>query len=154
MATEKWVAGAGVGLTWTDAFTSTQLNTTGLAADAGMIATNAVSNNTALDLFCDISFTLASDTFAVLTPRLEFFLLPLNKDGTTYGDGTSSNFNYLVAECGIPQATVAPVGTYCGIIIPPGTFKFAMVNRLGRNFITGGSSNSVQYRTYNLQVVP
>src|SRR6186997_269879 len=56
-----WSAGFGVGLTWTDAFSTATLNS--IASTNGILSDLAISNGTALDRYMDISFALASAAF-------------------------------------------------------------------------------------------
>lgn len=152
MATEKWVAGSGVGLTWTDAFSAATLN--GIVNGNAILSDVAISNGTALDVFADVSVNLASITVAA-PAFVGIYLMPLNKDGSTYGDGRfgssaagpppSSNW---VGNIIVPTGAAANEGMVRGIILPPGTFKFLIYNQLGAT-LGGSGGNTCQYRTYN-----
>jgi hypothetical protein len=155
MATEKWVAGSGVGLTWTDAFSTATLNS--IASGNAILSDVAIANGgTTLDMFADLSVALASAAFAA--PNfLGIYLYPLNKDGSTYGDGRFGTSAagppggiYTVGSIPLVAATQAQVGAVTGILIPPGTFKFLIYNMGGIAFASSG--NTCQYRTYNRQV--
>lgn len=154
MATEKWVAGSGVGLTWTSAFTGSTLNS--LASGNALLGLQ-IDNSSALDLFCDVTVLLAS-----LTPAapnyVGLYLYPLLSDGSTYGDGRFGTAaagpppgNYWVANMGtrVGTAAVASGGT-TRIVMPPGSFKFVLYNGMGVAFNATG--NTCLYRTYNRQV--
>jgi hypothetical protein len=154
MATEKWIAGSGQGLTWGDAFTGSTLNS--LANVSSLLSDIAITNGTALDLFADISFALGSAAFTA-PAYIMFGLYPLNKDGTTYGDGRFGSAvaavfpsNYLAGSAGLVAATQAQTGSITGILLPPGTFKFIVFN--GGNIAWASSGNTIQYRTYNRQI--
>ena len=59
MATEKWIAGAGQGLTWGDAFSTATLNS--IANGNAILSDIAITNGTALDIFADVSIALGLD---------------------------------------------------------------------------------------------
>jgi hypothetical protein len=152
MATEKWVAGSGAGLTWADAFATATLDsiTNGNAILSGI----AITNGTALDVFADISIALGSIT-AAAPNYIGIYLYPLNKDGSTYGDsrfGTSATgvppANYWVGNIGFPTGAAAITGSLTRIVLPPGTFKFVLYNQAGATLV-GSNGNTCQYRTYN-----
>lgn len=164
MAVEKWIAGSGVGLSWTSLFTSGttlyDLNTMPNGSSAAS-STGAINNATALDLFADISVSLGSVT-AAAPGILSIFLMPLNQDGTTYGDGQFNSSGAQTTK--VPQATywvgniafpvtgsgAVQVGTLSGIRLPPGSFQIVIQNNVGVTLAS--SSNVVKYWTYNLSV--
>lgn len=154
MATEKWIAGSGQGLTWGDAFSTATLNA--IASGNAILSDISISNGTALDIFADLSIALGSAAF-VAPNFIGVYLYPLNKDGTTYGDGrfgTSASGpppnNYSVGSIGLVAATQAQEGSLSRIILPPGTFKFVLYNQGGVALAATG--NTCQYRTYNRSV--
>ena len=155
MATEKWIAGSGQGLTWGAAF-STEVNS--LASGNAVLSSIQIDNTTALDIFCDVSISLGSITPAAGSDYLGIYLVTLYEDGTSYGDGRFGTAaagppasNYFVGN--IPAiASVAAVitGMARGIILPPGKFKFIIYNGTGTTL--AASANVVDYRTYNRSV--
>jgi hypothetical protein len=154
MATEKWIAGSGVGLTWTDAFSTATLNS--IASGNAILSDLSINNSTALDLFADVSIALGSAAF-VAPNYIGIYLYPLNKDGTTYGDGRFGTSaagpppsNYYVGAIGLVAATQAQEGSLSRIILPPGSFKFVFYNQGG--VALAASGNTCQYRTYNRAV--
>lgn len=154
MAIEKWITGSGQGLTWGDAFSTATLNS--IASGNAILSDVVISNGTALDIFADISIALASAVF-VAPNYIGFYLYPLNKDGSTYGDGRFGTSaagpppsNYYVGAIGIVAGTQAQTGSMSRIILPPGTFKFVLYNQGGVAF--AASANTCQYRTYNRSV--
>lgn len=154
MATEKWIAGSGQGLTWGDAFSTATLNS--IASGNAILSDVAIVNGTPLDMFADISIALASAAF-VAPNYIGVYLYPLNKDGSTYGDGRFGSAaagppgaNYFIGTIALVAATQAQEGTLLGILIPPGTFKFVLYNQGGVALASSG--NTCQYRTYNRQV--
>lgn len=154
MATEKWIAGSGAGLTWADAITGSVLNS--IANGNAILSDVAIANGTPLDVFADVSIALASAAFAAPN-YLGIYLYPLNKDGSTYGDGRFGSSatgqptaNYWVGNIGLIAATQAQTGSLSRIILPPGTFKFVIYNSGGVALASSG--NTCQYRTYNRSV--
>jgi hypothetical protein len=146
-----WTAGSGAGLTWADAFSTATLNS--IASTNGILSDVAIANGTALDRYMDISFALASAAFTGTGINLSIHLYPLNKDGTTYGDGKFGSS--AAGPCAYPPVAVIPLvaatqaqtGAATGIVIPPGTFKLVLVNNGG--VALAASGNTLQYRTYN-----
>lgn len=161
MATEKWIAGSGVGLTWTAAFTAATLNS--IASGNAIISDVQIDNSANLDMFADVDFIGGSVT-TVGIPFIGLYLYPLLSDATTYGDarfGSSAAgpppANYLVGQIGLPVGTQAIKGCFSmpgqrsPILIPPGKFKFLIYNGAGVAFV-GSGGNTCKYRTYNRQV--
>lgn len=155
MATEKWIAGSGQGLTWGDAFSTATLNS--IVNGNAILSDVSIANGTALDLFADISIALGSAAF-VAPNFIGIYLYPLNKDGSTYGDGRFATAaagpppaNYFCGAIGLVAATQAQTGSLRNIILPPGTFKFVFYNQGGVT-LAGSSGNTCQYRTYNRAV--
>lgn len=153
MSTQKWIAGAGQGLTWGDAFGTAKLDS--IANGSSILSDVAITNGTALDMFADISIAFGSITVAA-PARGNFYIYPLNKDGSTYGDSRFGSAaagippdNYFVGSIGAPTGAAAITGALRGILLPAGTFKFVFLNMFG-NTLVGSSGNTCQYRTYNI----
>jgi len=154
-ATQRWIAGSGVGLTWTSICT-TELNS--LASNNAVLCSTVVTNGTALDLFANFSIAFGSVTSGSGSPSITVSIYPLNEDGSTYGDGlfgSAAAGPPAVVTCQIPvnpAVTAAIVGTgSCGlpVMLPPGSFKVVVWNNAGVNLASSG--NVVQYRTFNYQ---
>jgi len=150
--TDNWVAGSGVGLTWTAAF-GTEFTTTALANGNAILSSVSITNGTALDKYADLSIVLASIT-PVAPNFLGIYLYPLNQDGTHYGDGRFGSAaagpptaGYYVGAVGLVAAVGAQYGVLSTIVLPPGTFKFVIYNQAGVS--TASSGNTAYYRTYN-----
>jgi hypothetical protein len=155
MAVEKWVAGSGVGFTWTLVTTAASLDT--LANGNAVLGTVAVTNQTALDLFADFSFRGGSIT-TVAPNYLGIYLYPLLDDGSTYGDGRYGSAaagpppnTYFRGSIVFPVGTQAPVGALERVIMPPGTWKAVVYNQAGAT-LAGSGANTLYYRTYNRSV--
>lgn len=147
----RWLAGSGVGFTWSDTTTTASLNS--LASASCLLGTVAIANQTALDKYMDISVALASAAFTGTGINISVHLYPLNDDGSTYGDGkfgsaASGPCAYPpVAVIPLVAATQAQTGSAVGIVIPPGTFKLVFCNNGG--VALAASGNTLKYRTYN-----
>jgi hypothetical protein len=159
----SWVAGNGVGLTWTTAFNAgsgLDLNV-GLQNGYSILASStAIANGTNLDQFAAVSFVgaLGSSSAIAAGANLAFWLAMLNEDGTTYGD------NQLTAGTAFngtpswgPPTFVLPlyastrtsiIGQISGVVLPPTSFLFVMQNNSGFTLATG-TSNVCKYITYN-----
>lgn len=159
MATEKWISGSGVGLTWTQIFGSSSANVNSLANNSSVLdSTGDITNGTALDIFADLSVTLASVT-SVAPAQINVFIYPLNGDATTYGDGQlaagtgaakTPAAQLYVGSIQFPIGTQALEGTLQRIALPPGTFRFVIQSQAGVTLASSG--NAVYYRTYNRSV--
>lgn len=158
----EWTAGNGQGLSW-----GTLINGSDLASLANgstvLSSVSDITNGTSLDLFCDISvrMTVTSAT----PPAGSFFglyLAMLLDDGSTYGDGTLTSGSTITrappyAPAGIialESAAAATVlaGYIQGILLPPGSFRFALYNNSGAALSSTAGNCIVKYRTYNLQL--
>lgn len=155
MATETWIGGNGQGLTWGAAF-GTEINS--VVSGNAVLSSVAVANGTPLDIFADVSCSLGSVTPGSGAPYIGIYLVPLNEDGTSYGDGRFGTSaagppasQYFVGSipC-IPSTAGVITGMVRGIILPPGSFKFIMYNLAGVTL--AASANVIDYRTYNRQV--
>jgi hypothetical protein len=151
-----WTAGNGVGLTWTTAINSADMAS--ISTISSVLSSVAdIANGTNLDIFADLSVELVT---ASLTPAagtsIAFWLYAL-LDGGGYGDsalvaGTQKTWIPAFPPCGIimPNTTITSqtsfTGFIQGIIIPPGSFRFAMNCTIGA--LTSGTQ-TVKYRTYN-----
>lgn len=155
-----WVAGNGVGLTWSTAINSADLAS--MANGSTVVSTVAdIVNGTNLDMFMDVSVSMliASSTI-VAGANLALFLFALNQDGTTYGDnqfvnGTQKAATPTFAPFGtIPLIAAATQTTLIGfiqqIIMPPGSFRLALQNNSG--FALTAGTQTVKYRTYNINL--
>ncbi len=147
----KWGAGA---LTASARFNSgADLNS---LVDGSWIvdSTGAIANGTNLDLYMDVSFLLGSEAAGAGSPFVGLFLLPLNEDGTHYGDGASNGATipvatYLVGSVLVPASITAVIyGTFRQILLPPSDFKIGLYNKTG--VTTASSGNAIKATTYNL----
>lgn len=153
----SWVAGAGVGLTW-----STLVNSADLAsmATAKTVLSSVadVANGTNLDQFMDISLRCAISSSTIAAgANFALWLYELLDDGTTYGDGqltagTPATLTPTFSPVAIfplvaAAAQTVLVGAAQGILLPPGSFRAAIQNNSGFTLTAG--TQTVKYRTYN-----
>ena len=145
------------------AYTSVSLtagDVNSLASGGGALSTTAIANGTNLDQFIDVSFVLTVGGTTTAASCITVYLLPLNQDGSTYGDGyvssTSSQpavgYAGLIGQVGVKPG-VTSGNTVTGSILfgnlPPGSFKLAIGNNLGVAFGTTAAV-TLAYRTYNV----
>jgi hypothetical protein len=156
MATEKWIAGSGVGFTWTEVF-GNELDSLA-SANSVLSSTAAITNQTALDLFCDFSIAAAGAETTLAPNYIGVYLMPLNQDGSTYGDGVNTTTaaaylppsTYYVGSIVVrAAASTFQSGLLRGIIMPPGTFNWVIYNGTGVAF---DAAMTAKYRTYNRAV--
>lgn len=152
MATEKWIAGSGVGLTWTAAITAATLDS--IVNGNAILSGTQIDNSSNLDVFCDLSILFGSITWAAPN-YIGVYLYPLNSDASTYGDGRFGSSaagppsaTYWVGNISCPTGAAAAEGTLLRIVLPPGAFKFVFYNQSGAT-LAGSGANSAKYRTYN-----
>ena len=118
-------------------FTATNFNS--LANGSTVIATSAQANATNLYLYGDVSFVLTVGGTTTATSFLSLYILPLNQDGSTYGDGAATGATppvstYMVASLGVKSGVTSGstiTGTFRGVVLPPVNFVFAVGNNLG-----------------------
>jgi hypothetical protein len=165
---EIWGGGLGVGFTWTTAINGSDMAS--LASGSTVLSSvSDITNQTALDLFADISvrMTLASTTFQT-GANVALWLAALLDDGATYGDGSMTsggtvtrNLPYGPIGVVTVQSAVAATlvaGFVQGVLIPPGSFRLALGNNLVNNSGSGvalsvtAGNNVVKYRTYVLNL--
>lgn len=151
MATIQWLAPGA----WTDAFLQSDLTGATVVNGYGLLSTAAVvTNGTGRYLYADISVRLASMT-PTAGGHIALFLLPLLDDGTTYADGASSatataqaSITHYVGALALRAVASAQNGMVRGILVPPGSFKWYLINRSGVPFATGTTVNTIKHRLY------
>lgn len=156
-----WVAGNGVGLTWTTAFNSTDFTGAQPTNGQSLLSTITITNGTALDQFMDVSIeqSISSSTI-VAGANFALWLCSLKAGGTNYFPpltaGTAATLTPPWAPCAvIPLYAAATQTTLVGstadtgtpIILPPGSFKLIMQNNCG--FTLTATVQTWDYRTYN-----
>ncbi len=140
---------------WASAF-GTEIN----SLAAGSVAVSSVIIDNTSNLFTDgwISASLGSVATGTGSPSLDFYLLPLNQDGTTYGDGTVSGTvlpggGYYIGSITWAASLAAAVQTgqfKISAEIPPNKFKLAVVNNIGNALAASANTISFASDKFNL----
>jgi hypothetical protein len=157
-----WTAGNGVGFTWTTAINGSDLASMP-SGDCVLSSISDITNQTALDLWADL---LVRMTIASSTPSagafMALYLYALLDDGATYGDGqlsagTQKSYTPPMAPVAVlpiesAAALTVMAGFAQGILIPPGSFRFALYNATGVALSSTSTNCVVKYRTYNLNL--
>lgn len=132
-------------LSYASAF-GTEINS--LASASTAISSVVIDNTTALYTDGWISWSLNATTTAGVS-YLTFYILPLNEDGTTYGDNIAGgtavpDAQYIVGTAQVqPPASGNIVGTLYIGAIPPSKFKLAVYN--GTGAALGASTNTISF---------
>lgn len=157
-----WTAGNGEGLSWGMAFNGSDLAS--LASGSTVLSSVAdIANGAAFDVYCDVAVRL---TIASGTPSagafLGLYLAALLDDGATYADGSMASGGTITRAPPYAPAAVIPLesaaattllaGFAQSILIPPGSFRFALYNSSGMALSPTAGNNVVKYRTYNLNL--
>lgn len=134
-STTRWI----IDTNWTAvSFTAGDLNS--LANGGCAVSTAAITNSTALDIYADVSAIVTVGGTTTGTSILSLYVLPLQQDGTTYGDGAASSSSVQPVATYLAAASLVKSGVASGstvsamwrqIVLPPGDFVFALGNSLG-----------------------
>ena len=110
-----------------------------LANNSFVLATTAIDNSTNLDLIAELSGQVEVGGTTTATSYFGLWLLPRNRDGSTYGDGTATgatlpNTGFLVTQIG-PKVGVtsgnAGIYTFPPVVLRRGLFKWGLSNHNG-----------------------
>lgn len=143
------------GSTWTSAgFTTSDFNSR--ANGSVVVAATAIDQDTNLDLDVEVSFSFEVGGTTTTASRFDLYILSLNQDATTYGDGASTGTTIPASSYWVTTAVVrtgvisgnAVVGTFPRVPMPAADFKFAIVNNTGAA-LDSSAAAAVQYRTVN-----
>lgn len=145
--------------TWTAlGFTGSDFNS--LANGSFVLASSAIDNSSNLDLFAEASFIATVGGTTTAGAYLALWALPLNRDGTTYGDtigngSTLPSANYLLATCGVKVGVTSGntiVGIFPVFVMPTRrTFKFGISQHVGVAF-HATASVTAEFQTTNLNL--
>jgi hypothetical protein len=114
-------------------------------ASAGTAVGSVLANGTNLALLADLTIQLASFT-AASPDYVEIHVIPLLGDGSTYADFFSAGPT-MVATAPVTNGASAKAIPVTGLLVPPGSFKFGLVNQAGATFAASG--HKVYYRLYD-----
>lgn len=118
-------------------FTAADFNS--LANGSFVLASTAIDNSTNLDLWGELSGQAEVGGTTTATSYFGLWLLPRNRDGSTYGDGTANGANlpssvFWVTSAG-PKVGVtsgnAGIITFPRVLLPRGLFKWGISNHCG-----------------------
>lgn len=131
---------------------STELNS--LASTQAALS-SALDNSTDLAFWEDLMLTATFGVAPTANSVLTLYLVP-SLDGTNYGDATSgaSPVTSPATYVGVfPLRAVTTIQRVPlrGVQLPPGLYKYQLVNGSGQAFPASGST--LQYRRYRTQVV-
>lgn len=133
-ATTKLIAGQAFA---SAGFTAADFNN--LANGSFVLASTAIDNSTNLDIWAEFSGQFEVGGTTTAAHYLLLWLLPRNRDATTYGDGTPNGTNlpgaqYQVASGGVRVGITsgnAVFFTFRPILLPRGLFKWGLSQHLG-----------------------
>lgn len=115
---------------------TTELNS--LANGSASSASAAVDNTSNLDLYHDLTLTVAAQGVARSAGASVSVYMTMALDGTNYDD-TNATTAELVAVFPLDAATTARQSTRRDVPVPPGLFKYFVVNSTGQAFAASGS---------------
>lgn len=138
-------------------FVATDFNSLGYLSTILMPTSAAIDNTVNLDNYMDVSFSLVVGGTTTAGSFFSLYLLPLNQDATTYGDGlsspsiTSPGASYWMTNAFVRAVTsgTALVGTFPTIWLPRKKFILGITNNLGVSLSVGAAA-VVQYNTTNI----
>lgn len=125
---------------------STELNSLGSGSTSS--ASSAIDNTSNLDLFADLTLTIALQASARSTGAIVSVYMTQALDGTNYDDTLSATAE-LVAVFPLDAATTARQATRRDVPIPPGLFKLFVVNSTGQALAASG--NLLEYRAHSIE---
>jgi hypothetical protein len=125
---------------------STELNS--LANGSASAASSAIDNSSNLDLYCDLTLTLATQGSARATGALVSVYMVQALDGTNYDDVLVSSAQ-LVALFPLAAATTAAQVTRTDVMVPPGLYKLFVLNGTGQALAASG--NLLEHRFHSIE---
>lgn len=125
---------------------TTELNS--LANAAATAASAAIDNTTNLDLYHDLTLTIATMGVARSAGATVSVYLVMALDGSNYDD-TNSTTAELVAVFPLDAVTTARQSTRRDVPIPPGLFKYFAVNNTGQTLAASG--NLLEIRAHSIE---
>jgi hypothetical protein len=125
---------------------TTDLNS--LANGSASAASAALDNTSNLDLYHDLTLTVAAQGSARSAGATVSVYLVMALDGTNYDDVNATTAE-LAAVFPLDAATTARQVTRRDIPVPPGLFKYFVVNNTGQAFAASG--NIVEYRAHSIE---
>lgn len=127
---------------------STDLNS--LANGATSATSGAIDNTTNRDLYHDLTLTVAAQGSARSAGATVSVYLVMALDGTNYDDAHATTAE-LVAVFPLDAATTARQATRRDVPVPPGLFRYFVVNGTGQAFAASG--NLLEWRAHSIETV-
>lgn len=124
---------------------TTELNSIANAAISAGSA--AVDNTSALDLYCDLTFTIATQGGARSAGATVSVLMVQALDGTNYDD-VQVTCGQLVAVFPLDAAVTARQVSVRDVPVPPGLYKLFVLNGTGQAFAASG--NILEHRFHSI----
>ncbi len=125
---------------------TTELNSLGSGSTSS--ASSAIDNTSNLDLYHDLTLTVAAQGSARSAGATVSVYMTMALDGTNYDD-TNATTAELVAVFPLDAATTARQATRRDVPIPPGLFKYFVVNSTGQAFAASGSL--LEFRAHSIE---
>lgn len=125
---------------------TTQLNS--LANNANTAASAEIDNTTDLNLYHDLTLTIATQGSARSAGATVTVYLIMALDGTNFDDVDATTAE-VAAVFPLDAATTARQATRRDIPIPPGKFKYFIRNTTGQALAASG--NLLEYRAHNVE---
>jgi hypothetical protein len=125
---------------------TTELNS--IANAAVSAASSAIDNTSALDLYDDLTFTIATQGGARTAGATVSVLMVQALDGSNYDD-VQVTCGQLVAVFPLDAATTARQVSVRDVPIPPGLFKYFVLNSTGQAFASSG--NILERRPHSIE---
>jgi hypothetical protein len=125
---------------------TTDLNSLGSGSTSA--ASAAIDNTSTLDLYHDLTLTVAAQAGARSAGAFVAVYLVMALDGTNYDDANSTTAE-LVATFPLDAATTARQATRRDVPVPPGLFKYFVVNSTGQAFASSG--NILEFRAHSIE---
>lgn len=127
---------------------TTELNS--LATATNTAASAAIDNTSALDLYVDLTLTIATMGVARSAGATVNVYITPALDGTNYDDVNETTAE-LVAVFALDAATTARQLTRRDIPVPPGLYKYFARNATGQTL--AASANILEHRFHSVQTV-
>lgn len=120
---------------------STELDA--LATPTGRAISSAIDNSSNLDLFDDLELAVDWVSAPTAGTVVELYLLPSLDGGTNYPDGSTTitpQASLLAGGFVVRATTVAQRMSLRGVALPPGFFKYLVLNGTNQAFPATGST--------------
>jgi hypothetical protein len=152
----KLIAG-GVSAYTTCGFTSSDFNS--LANGSFVISDSVLVNGSNLDLLAEVSFIVTVGGTTTAGAYLALWVMPENRDGTTYGDTIADGSvlpaaTYFAGACGVKVGVTSGntiVGTFPRLLLPRDDFKLGLSNHVGVA-LNATPALTCEYRTTNFNL--